>query len=79
MLAALMATHVSSNTKHCGLRCGCGYTRGQAGLANILLVFCNFVNELIRIMKGKCQTEPLLEWLHILVLMDDTCSVTTVN
>ena len=48
-------------------------TRGvRQGSPTSCFLFIIFVNELIRVMKEKCQAEPLLESLHIMVLMDDT-------
>ena len=53
-------------------------TRGvRQGSPTSCFLFIIFVNELIRAMKEKCQTEPLLEWLHIMVLMDDTVLLST--
>ena len=47
-------------------------TRGvRQGSPTSCFLFIIFVNELIHLMKEKCQPEKLIEWLHILVLMDD--------
>lgn len=40
-------------------------------------LFIIFVNDLITAMKEKFQPEQLLDWLHILVLMDDTVLLST--
>lgn len=41
------------------------------------LVFVLFVNELIAVTKEKCQPEGFLQWLHNLVMMDDTVLLST--
>ena len=69
--------YVSSDRKHCGLRCDDGHTWGETSSPTSCFLFIIFVNELIRVMKEKCQAEPLLEWLHIMMLMDDTVLLST--
>lgn len=44
-----------------------------------MFLFIIFVNELIKVMKEKCNPERFLEWLHILVLLDDTVILSTID
>ena len=51
------------------------------GVRQELSTFCFlliiFVNELIKRIKCACQPEPLLQWLHILMLLGDTILLST--
>lgn len=50
----------------------------QAGLTNILPIVYNFfVNFMISLIKSNCSPEGFLQWLHLLVLMDDTVLLST--
>ena len=49
----------------------------RQGSSTSCFLFIIFVNELIKVMKEKCNPERFLEWLHILVLMDDTVILST--
>lgn len=49
----------------------------RQGSPTSCLLFVLFVNELIAVMKEKCQPEGFLQWLHILVMMDDTVLLST--
>ena len=44
----------------------------RQGLSTSCFLFIIFVNELIKRIKSACQPEPFLQWLHVLMLMDDT-------
>ena len=46
-----------------------GVVQGSPTSCLLLIIY---VNEVIRLMKGRCQPEQLIEWFHILVVMDDT-------
>ncbi len=53
-------------------------TRGvRQGLSTSCFLFVIFVNELIKLIKNVCQPEPFLEWVHMLMLMDDTVLLST--
>ena len=49
----------------------------RQGLSTSCFLFIIFVNDLIKSIKQKCQHEPFLEWLHILMLVDDTVLLST--
>ena len=49
----------------------------KQGLSSSCFLFTIFVNELIKRIKNMCQPEPFLQWLHILMLMDDTVLLST--
>ncbi len=51
--------------------------RVRQGSQTSCLLFILFVAELIKIMKGGCSPDGFLQWLHILVLMDDTVLMST--
>ena len=44
----------------------------RQGSPTSCMLFIIFVDELIRIIKDNCISDGFLDWLHILVLMDDT-------
>ena len=49
----------------------------RQGSPTSCLLFIIFVNELIKVMKEKCDSERFIQWLHVLVLMDDTVLLAT--
>ena len=71
MLAALMAMY--SVTESIMGSAVVTATQGvRQELSTSCFLFIIFVNELIKRLKNVCQPEPFLQWLHILMLMDDT-------
>ena len=44
----------------------------QTKITNLVFLFTLFVDELIRLVKGRSGLDGFLEWLHLLMLMDDT-------
>lgn len=48
----------------------------KQGVSTSCFLFIIFVNELTKRIK-MCQSEPFLQWLHILVLLDDTVLLST--
>ena len=53
-------------------------TRGvRQGCPTSCPLFILFVNQLIKLMKEKCNPERYIQWLHILALMDDTVLLAT--
>ncbi len=49
----------------------------RQGSPTSCLLFIIFVDELIKIIKGGCSPDGFLQWLHILVLMDNTVLMST--
>lgn len=49
----------------------------RQGLSTSCLLFVIYVDELIKKMKQKCNPETLIDWLHMLVYMDDTVLLAT--
>ncbi len=49
----------------------------RQGSPTSCLLFIIFVNDLIRLIKEGCGHDGFLQWLHILVLMDDTVLLST--
>lgn len=49
----------------------------RQGTSTSCFLFVIFMNELVKVMKEKCEPERFLDWLHILVLMDDTVLLST--
>lgn len=49
----------------------------RQGLSTSCFLFIIFVNDLIKSIKQKCQREMFIEWLHILMLVDDTVLLST--
>ncbi|ELU04953.1 hypothetical protein CAPTEDRAFT_184957 [Capitella teleta] len=45
----------------------------RQGSPTSCLLFTLLVNDMIRILKEKCQPDEYLEWMHVLMLMDVTC------
>lgn len=55
-----------------------GATQGvRQGLSTSCFLFVLYVNVLIKRLKNVCQPEPFLQWLHVLMLMDDTVLLST--
>lgn len=44
----------------------------RQGFPTSCLLFIVFVNAMIKLIKSNCRAEGFLQWLHLLVLMDDT-------
>lgn len=63
----------------CGLISCYGNTGCHGVFLNRMFLFIIFVNELIKVMKEKCNPERFLEWLNILVLLDDTVILSTID
>ncbi len=49
----------------------------RQGTPTCCVLFVIFVNELKRIIKEQCIPEDFIQWLHILVLLDDTVLLAT--
>lgn len=49
----------------------------RQGSPTSCFLFVVFVNELIKMVKSVCQDNEFLQWLHILVFMDDTVLLAT--
>ncbi len=49
----------------------------RQGSPTSCLLFIIFVDEIIKIIKGGCSPDGFLQWLYILVLMDDTVLMAT--
>ncbi len=49
----------------------------RQGSPTSCLLFIIFVNELVKMIKERCRPERFLDWLHILVLMDDIVLLAT--
>lgn len=49
----------------------------RQGSPTSCLLFIIFVDDLIRIIKEGCERDGFLQWLHVLVLMDDTVILST--
>ena len=41
------------------------------------LTFIKFINAVIKLIKSNCEADGFLQWLHLLVLMDDTVLLST--
>ena len=76
MLAAIIAMY--SDTESIIGSTVMSATQGvRQGSPTSCFLFIVFVNELIRSIKESCQPENFIEWLHILMLMDDTVLLST--
>ena len=76
MLASLIAMY--SNTESIVGSAVVSATVGvRQGLTTSCFLFIIYVNELIKNIKDQCEPETFLEWLHILMLMDDTVLLST--
>ncbi len=49
----------------------------RQGSSTSCLLFMLFVNDLIGLIKGRCGRDGILEWLHVLMYMDDTVLLST--
>lgn len=49
----------------------------RQGSPTSCLLFILFVNQMIRLIKSNCGQDGFLQWLHLLVLMDDTVLLST--
>ena len=49
----------------------------RQGSSTSCFLFIIYVNELIKVMKEKCNPERFLGWLHVMVMMDDTVILAT--
>ena len=47
------------------------------GLSTSCLLFILYVDDLIKMMKERCTAETFIEWLHIMMFMDDTVLLAT--
>lgn len=51
--------------------------RVRQDLSTSCLLFVIYIDELIKIMKTRCERETFIDWLHILLYMDDTVLLST--
>lgn len=49
----------------------------RQGSPTSCLLFIIYVNELVKMIKARCIPERFIDWLHVLVLMDDTVLLST--
>ncbi len=71
MLVAIIAMyHVTESIVGCAVVTST--VRVRQGLSTSCLLFIIYVDELIKVMKIRCQRETFIDWLHILLFMDDT-------
>ncbi len=71
ILAAIIAMyHVTESIV------GCAVVTSTVGVRQSLstscLLFVIYVDELIKIIENRCERETFIDWLHILLFMDDT-------
>ncbi len=78
MLAAIIAMYEYRVTESI---VGCAVVTStvevRQGLSTSCLLFVNYVDELIKMMKTRCERETFIDWLHILLFMDDTVLLST--
>lgn len=76
MLAAIIAMYrVTESVVGCAVVTSSVEIR--QGLSPSCLLFVIYVDELIRMMKTRYERETFIEWLHILLFMDDTVLLST--
>ncbi len=76
MLAAIIAMYnVTESIVGCAVVTSTVGVR--QGLSTSCLLFVIYVDELIKMMKMRCQRETFIDWLHILLFMDDTVLLST--
>ena len=49
----------------------------RQGSPTSCLLFIIYINQLVKMIKDRCMPETFLDWLHVLVLMDDTVLLST--
>ncbi len=49
----------------------------RQGSPTSCLLFIIYINELVKMIRERCRPEMFLDWLHVLVLMDDTVLLST--
>ena len=49
----------------------------RQGLSTSCILFVIYVDQLIKMVKQKCNPEPFIDWLHTLIYMDDTVLLAT--
>ncbi len=76
MLAAIIAMYRVTESI-----VGCAVVASTVGVRQSLstscLLFVIYVDELIKMMKTRCQRETLIDWLNILLFLDDTVLLST--
>ncbi len=76
MLAAIIAMYRVTESI-----VGCAVVTSTVGVRQCLstssLLFVMYVDELIKMMKTRCERETFIDWLHILLFMDDTVLLST--
>ena len=76
MLSALMSMY-SNTTNVLGSTVITSTIGVRQGSPTSCYLFIIFVDVLILMLKSKCSAEPILGWLHCLMLMDDTIILAT--
>ncbi len=76
MLAAIIAMyHVTESIVGCAMVASTVGARQDLSIS--CLLFAIYVGEFIKIMKNRCDRETFIDWLHILLFMDDTVLFST--
>ena len=76
MLAALVAIYVTTESV-IGTAIVTATLGVRQGSPTSCILFIIFINDLIKTIKSNCNVDGFLQWLHILVLMDDTVLLAT--
>ena len=76
MLAALVATYASTSSVIGSVLVAATVGLRQGSPSSCWLFIC-FLNKMVKLFKDSCIADGFLQWLHLLVLMDDTVIFST--
>ncbi len=76
MLSAIVAVYKVTN-RLMGTSLITGSIGLRQGAPSSCILFILYINDMIRLMKDRCEVDGFLQWIHVLVLMDDTVLLST--